>query len=102
MPRETRWRALDYVRRCAFLKNEIKRVLTRGLSKNTAAPLVYRYFIFFKKLRLGRGAALTRQKNRCVRTGRAVSVARRAQYSRFVFRTESGCGNLPGFRRASW
>ena len=40
--------------------------------------------------------------HRCAFSGRVWSVNRKTRYSRFLFRTESYDGNIPGCRRASW
>jgi ribosomal protein S14 len=102
MIRENRWKTIDNFKRKLFLKNEIKKVLLKSLIKNTHLPLCYRYFAFYNKSKLLRLSSITKQKNKCVITGRVWSTVRLTRYSRFFFRTESNNGNLPGFQRASW
>jgi len=102
MIRENRWKMLDNFRRKLFLKNEIKRLILKSIIKNSHLPLSYRYFALYNKSKLLRLSSLNQQKNKCVQTGRTWSTVKLVKYSRFLFRTESNKGNLPGFRRASW
>jgi len=102
MIRENRWKMLDNFRRKLFLKNELKKIILKSIIKNTNLPLSYRYFALYNKSKLMRLSSITQQKNKCVKTGRTWSTVKLVKYSRFLFRTESNNGNLPGFRRASW
>lgn len=102
MIRENRWKMLDNFRRKLFLKTELKKIILKSIIKNNNLPLSYRYFALYNKSKLLRLSSITQQKNKCVKTGRVWSTVKMANYSRFLFRTESGKGNLPGFRRASW
>jgi small subunit ribosomal protein S14 len=102
MIREQRWKMLDNFRRKLFLKNELKKILLKSLIKNNNLPIIYRYFALYSKAKLIRFGSITKQKNKCVQTGRIWSTTKNVNYSRFLFRTESNKGNLPGFRRASW
>lgn len=102
MIRELQWKMLDKFKRKLFLKCEIKRVILKSIIKNSYLPLTYRYLASYNKSKLLRLSSITQQKNKCVRTGRVWSTVKLARYSRFVFRTESYQGNLPGFQRASW
>lgn len=102
MIRENRWKMVDNFRRKLFLKNELKKFILKSLIKNNNVPLTYRYFALYNKSKLARASSLTQHKNKCVRTGRVWSTVKNVNYSRFLFRTESNKGNLPGFRRASW
>jgi small subunit ribosomal protein S14 len=102
MIRENRWKYTDNLRRKLFIKNEIKKILLKSIIKNTNLPLVYRYFALYNKSKLIRFSLISQQKNKCVETGRVWTTVKNVNYSRFYFRTESNCGNLPGFRRASW
>ena len=102
MIRENRWKTLDNFKRKLFLKHEMKKVLLCSLIKNNSLPLTYRYFAFYNKSKLLRISSISQQKNKCVETGRIWTTVKNVNYSRFYFRTESNCGNIPGFRRASW
>jgi ribosomal protein S14 len=102
MSRSAQWLFLDILKRKLFLKHEIKRFLLKSLKKNSTLPLIYRYFVFYQKNKLPRWAALPQIVNRCVKTGRSFSVQKKTRISRFLFRRESYCGHLPGFKRASW
>lgn len=102
MSRRKQWVLLDNFKRKLFIKYELKRTLLKSLINNTNVPLVYRYYAFFKKINNPRRSVLSQQKNRCVRSGRAWGTLNFTQYSRFVLRTESYKGNLPGFRKSSW
>ena len=102
MIRENRWKYLDNLRRKLFVKNELKKILLKSIIKNTKLPLSYRYFALYNKSKLLRFSSITQQKNKCVINVRTWSTVKLTRYSRFLFRTESNKGNLPGFRRASW
>lgn len=102
MIRETQWKSMDILRRKLFLKNELKRLILTSLIRNTKLPLTHRYLALYSKSKLYRSSSKTQQQNRCVSTGRIWGVNKHANYSRFLFRTESYKGNLPGFSRASW
>ncbi len=102
MIRENRWKMLDNFRRKLFLKNEIKKNVLKSLIKNSRLPISYRYLALYNKSKLMRLSSISQQKNKCVRTGRRWSVVSISKYSRFLFRTESIKGNLPGIKRASW
>ena len=102
MIREEQWKNLDNFKRKIFLKNELKRLILKSIIKNENLPNTYRYFALFNKNKLIRTSSHIQHQNRCVRTGRIWSISKLTQYSRFVFRTSSYNGNLPGFKRASW
>lgn len=102
MKRALQWKMLDHFRRKLFLKHEIKKIILKSIIKNSNLPFTYRYFAFYNRSKLIRSSSVTQQKVRCVKTGRSQSIVKLARYSRFLFRTESYYGNLPGFRRASW
>lgn len=96
------WKLLDNYRRKLFLKNEIKKKILLGLIKNQNLPIIYRHLALWNKSKLMRSSSFTQQQNRCTKTGRIWSVVKLTRYSRFMFRTESHKGNIPGFSRASW
>ncbi len=102
MNRSLQWKLLDNYRRKIFLKNEIKIKILKSLSKNQNLPLTYRYLIYWNKNKISKLTSFTKHQNRCVQTGRNASVNKQTRYSRFLFRTESYKGNLPGISRASW
>jgi len=102
MIRENRWKFVDIYRRKLFLKNELKKLILKSLIKNNNLPIIYRYFALYNKSKLLRFSSITQQKNKCVETGRIWTTVKNVNYSRFYFRTESNCGNIPGFKRASW
>jgi small subunit ribosomal protein S14 len=102
MIRELQWKMLDNFRRKLFLKYELHRIVLKSVTKNTYLPWINRYFAFYNKSKLLQLSSITKQKNRCIRSGRRWSIVKMTSYSRFVFRNESYNGNLPGFRRASW
>lgn len=102
MKRELRWKTVDNYKRKLFLKIELKRFLLNSIIKNAYLPRSYRYYALFSKTKLSRINSSVQHKNKCVKTGRVWSVINLTKYSRFVFRTESYAGHLPGFKRASW
>lgn len=102
MIRENRWKTVDNLKRKLFLKYELKKIILKSIATNKALPLTYRYFALYNNSKIIRWANIVQQKNKCVKTGKVWSTVKMARYSRFVFRTESYQGNLPGFRRASW
>jgi small subunit ribosomal protein S14 len=102
MSRAEQWIFIDNFKRKLFLKYELKRVLLKSIFRNSELPLIYRYFVFYQRIKAPRWATLPQVVNRCSRTGRANSVTRQTKYSRFVHRTEAYNGNLPGLKRASW
>lgn len=102
MLRESQWKHMDIFRRKLFLKNEIKRIVLKGIIKNSKLPLSYRYLALFNKSKLFRSSSKTQHQNRCAKTGRIWGVNKYSHYSRFLFRTESYKGNIPGFGRSSW
>jgi small subunit ribosomal protein S14 len=92
---------IDNFKRKLFIKFELKKKVLKGLIKNDLTPFAYRYYALYNKSKFIRFSTIGQQRNRCVLTGRAHSVVKKAHYSRFVFRTESYNGNIPGCRRAS-
>lgn len=102
MNRKFQWKLLDNFKRKLFLKQQLKNILLKSFLVNKNLPLSYRYLAFFEKIKIKRWAKIIQQRNRCIVTGRVHNVLRNTKYSRFVFRSESYAGNLPGFRRASW
>lgn len=102
MVRKDRWKMVDNLRRKLFLKTELKKIILKSIINNTNLPITCRYYAFYNKSKLIRWSSITQQKNKCVRTGRVWSTVKNVNYSRFLFRTESNIGNLPGFKRASW
>lgn len=102
MSRGKQWIVLDSIKRKLFLKNQIKKILLKSIICNKNLPLSSRYLGYFEKIKEKRWTTLIRQRNRCTVTGRVHAVNSKTGYSRFVFRTETYKGNLPGFRRASW
>lgn len=102
MNRGRQWIMLDNFRRKLFLKKELKQKLLKSLVKNSSLPVAYRYIAAYNRVKINRWSFIVQQRNRCAVTGRVWSVMRYTKYSRFVFRTESYKGNLPGFSRASW
>jgi len=92
---------MDKLKRHVFLKNEIKRFILKSLIKNGELPLIYRYYMFYTKIKMQRLGTLPQIVNRCSRTGRSMSVTKKTHFSRFILRKESYAGNLPGFKRAS-
>lgn len=102
MSRGKKWIMMDLLKRKLFLKYELKNNVNKGLMRNSSFPLVYRYLVFYQKIKTPRWAILPQIVNRCSKTGRSLSVLKHTKISRFVFRTESYNGDLPGFKRASW
>jgi len=102
MSRAEQWIALDKLKRKFFLKHEMKKFILKSILKNSKLPLTYRYLSFYIKIQTPRWSNFSQITNRCVKTGRSMSVTKYARYSRFVLRTEIYNGNLPGFKRASW
>lgn len=102
MSRSKQWILLDNFKRKLFIKQELKKILLKSLLKNAQLPLIYRYYAFFIKVKATRWTSISQQKNRCVKTGRSWGILKFTKYSRFVLRTETYRGNLPGFRKSSW
>jgi len=102
MIRENQWKHLDNYKRKLFLKNELKKIILTSILLNQKLPQTYKYFALYNRSKLIRISSVVQQKNRCVLTGRRWSINKFTKYSRFVFRTESYKGHLPGFKRASW
>lgn len=100
--REQQWILIDNFKRKMFVKTEIKKIILKGVVKNSDITNSLRYFTFYKKNKLTRFSSITRQINRCFISGRPWYVLRISRMSRFQFRNESNFGNLPGFSRASW
>lgn len=102
MNRETKWKMIDNLKRKLFLKHELKKIILRSIIKNDLLPRTYKYFALYNKSKLIRRGAISQQRNKCIKTGRMWYLVKSTQYSRFIFRTESYKGHLPGFSRASW
>lgn len=102
MKRKNQWILCDNLTRQFFIKNELKKKILNSISKNNYLPLSYKYLINYFKLKSARKSNYIQQTNRCVGTGRVWSVLKLTNYSRFLFRTNSYKGNLPGFKRSSW
>ena len=92
---------MDRYRRVLFLKYELKRFLLKNLSKNETLPFCVRYYILYHKSLLVRFSSIGAQRNRCMITGRVHNVLSKPRYSRFVFRTESYHGSMPGCKKAN-
>lgn len=102
MDRAKQWIFMDNMKRKIFLKYEIKKIVLKGLKKNSKLPFTYRYYAFYQLIKTPRWSTIGQVVNRCAVTGRALSVKKKTHYSRFFFRTEAYKGHLPGFKRASW
>jgi small subunit ribosomal protein S14 len=102
MYRELQWKMTDNLKRKLFLKFELKKIILKSIMQSPYLPWTHRYLALYNKSKLIRLSSITQQKNKCVKTGRVWSTVKKTRYSRFVFRTESYQGNLPGFQRASW
>jgi len=100
--REKQWVNLDYFRRKLFIKYEIKKVILHSLIHNHYVSNSYKYIALYKKSNIFRWSNVIQQNNRCFLSGRPWYVSKITRLSRFKFRSESGKGNLPGFKRASW
>jgi len=100
--RNEQWILMDKLKRNLYIKYELKNFIFNSIIKNNATPNIYKYYIFYKKSKLKRWSIISQQTNRCVKFGRPWYVNKLTRYSRFTFRKESYCGNLPGFKRASW
>lgn len=102
MNRKNQWILCDHLNRQLFIKNELKKKILNSLSKNNYLPLSYKFLINYFKLKSIRKSNYIQQNNRCVGSGRIWSVLKITNYSRFLFRSSSYKGNLPGFKRSSW
>jgi len=102
MSRQNQLILIDNLKRKLFIKYEIKRKILISIIYNKNLKNIYRYYSYFNFIKISRISLITKQKNRCVESGRAWSTVKFLNYSRFVFRNKSNNGNLPGFKRASW
>jgi len=102
MSRQEQLKLLDNLKRKVFIKYEVKKKILSSIIKNKSLQNVYRYYAYFNFVKISRYSLITKQKNRCTKTGRAWSTVKLTNYSRFVFRNKANNGNLPGFKRASW
>jgi small subunit ribosomal protein S14 len=100
--REKQWILLDNFKRKIYLKYEIKNLILKSIINNNYTKLIYKYYSSYNKSKITTTALISKQTNRCFKTGRKWGISKKTRYSRFVFRTESYNGNLPGYRRASW
>jgi len=85
-----------------YLKYELKRFLLKNIAKNETLPYTSRYYLMYHKSLFIRFSTIGQQRNRCLITGRVWNVLSKPKYSRFVFRTESYHGSMPGCKKASW
>lgn len=102
MIRKNQWILCDNLNRTLFIKNEVKKKILKSILKNSYLPISYKYLINYFKLKSLRKSNFIQQNNRCVGTGRIWAVSKLTNYSRFMFRSASYKGNLPGFKRSSW
>jgi len=99
---EKQWILLDKLKRKFFIKYEIKKIILLSIKNNNNIPNYYKYYALYKKNKIIRWSNISQQTNRCIISGRGWSVNKISRYSRFIFRKESYCGNIPGFKKASW
>lgn len=102
MKRGLNWKLTDNLKRKFFLKFELKKIILKSINYNTYLSLSYRYYSIYNYSKMNKWLSIIQQKNKCIKTGRVWSTEKHTKYSRFIFRTESYQGNIPGFRRASW
>jgi len=93
---------MDTLKRKYFLKNELKRMILRSAKNSNNLTYLKRYQSSYYLALLPRISSKVFITHRCAFSGRVWSVNRKTRYSRFLFRTESYDGNIPGCRRASW
>ena len=102
MTRHLLWIKVDNYKRILFLKYELQRFLLKSFKKNQNIIFVNRYKSLYFLTTLPKLSSFSYTNKRCVVSGRVWSVARKTNYSRFIFRTESYNANIPGISRASW
>ena len=99
---EHHWRLVDKVKRKFFLKYEILKILSKTCLKNSKLPIIYKYFIYIKLIKLIRFSNIGISKNRCILSGRSYGILSYFKVSRFFLRTNLIKMNTFGFRRLSW
>lgn len=102
MNRSNQWKFIDNFKRKIFIKKEIKYFILKSLCKNNYCFLIYKYLFFFLKIKINSYCFKIKHNKRCLKTGRIKGIVGFIQNSRFIFRTNSYNGNLPGFKRSSW
>lgn len=70
MIRQQQWKLLDNFRRKTFIKFELKKQILKSILTNTKLPLTYRYYASFQLSLLPKAGSFTKQRNRCVVSGR--------------------------------
>lgn len=93
---------MDSLKRKLFVKNEIKLYIFRSILKSRLLKTKFKLFILFKIFLLSIFCSQTKQKNRCLISGRSIAVKKKYKLSRFVMREKINNGDLVGFRRFSW
>lgn len=92
----------DAYRRKLFRKSEGKRRIYKSIAYDTNLPHKERVAAESRLKRLPRNASPSRQKKRCVLTGRPKGVLSDFRISRLCFRELMAEGLLPGVTKASW
>ena len=70
MTRHEQWKFLDKLRRRLFVKQELRRVLLRSITRSKVTPLAQRYSAQFSLVHIPRQSSRNKLQNRCVVSGR--------------------------------
>jgi hypothetical protein len=71
MSRQDQVKLLDNFKRKIFIKFEIKKKILHSIIQNKSLKNIYRYYAYFNFIKISRISTITKQKNRCVKSGRS-------------------------------
>ena len=92
----------DIKRKMTAEKFAAKRAALKAIIEDSSKTDEERYEARLKMQQLPRNASPTRQRNRCVITGRARGVFRKFGLGRMKLRELAMKGEIPGMTKASW
>ena len=93
---------MDKVKRKIFLKYEIMKILSKSCIRDTSIPVLHKYYIYMKLIKLIRYANIGLRKNRCILSGRTYGILSYFKLSRFFLKLNLIRMNTFGLRRLSW
>jgi small subunit ribosomal protein S14 len=92
----------DRKRRTLAKKYASRRATLKAKAKDESLPAEERFQARLKLAELPRNSAPTRQRNRCVLSGRARGYYRKLRLSRVALRELASQGLIPGMVKSSW